>query len=64
MAKKLGVITKNNNIVVNENMETNMQGLYACGDCVGGLLQVSKAVGDGAKAGMEAIKFIRKIHNS
>ncbi len=64
LAKKLGVITKNNNIVVNENMETNMQGLYACGDCVGGLLQVSKAVGDGAKAGMEAIKFIRKIHNS
>lgn len=60
-AKKLGVITKNNYIVVNENMETNMQGLYACGDCVGGLLQVSKAVGDGAKAGMEAIKFVRKI---
>lgn len=59
-AKKLGVITKKNQIVVNENMETNIKGLYACGDCTGGLLQVSKAVYDGTIAGIQTIKYIRE----
>ena len=55
-AKKLGIITQKDKIVVNENMETNIKGIYACGDCTGGLLQVSKAVYEGAKAGLEVIK--------
>ena len=49
-AKKLGVITNKDKIVVNENMETNIKGLFACGDCTGGLLQISKAVYEGTKA--------------
>ena len=60
-AKKLGIITKNDKIVVDENMQTNIKGIYACGDCTGGLLQVSKAVYEGAKAGLSAIEYIRKI---
>lgn len=59
-AKKLGIITKKENIVVNENMETNIPGVYACGDCVGGLLQISKSVYEGTKAGLQAIQYIRK----
>ena len=59
-AKKLGIITNKDRIVVNENMETNVTGIYACGDCVGGLLQVSKAVYEGAKAGLQVIKYLRK----
>lgn len=59
-AKKLGIITKKDNIVVNDDMETNIKGIFACGDCTGGLLQVSKAVYEGAKAGLQAIKYIRK----
>ena len=55
-AKKLGVITNKDKIVVNEKMETNISGLFACGDCTGGLLQVSKAVYEGAVAGLEAIR--------
>lgn len=58
LAKKIGAIVKNNNIVVNENMETNVKGLYACGDCTGGLLQVNKAVYEGAKAAMSIISNI------
>ena len=54
-AKKLGIITNKDKIVVNENMETNIKGIYACGDCTGGLLQVSKAVYEGAKAGLQII---------
>ena len=56
LAKKIGAVVKNNNIVVNENMETTVKGLYACGDCTGGLLQVSKAVYEGAQAAMSIIK--------
>ena len=59
-AKKLGVITSKDKIVVNENMETNIPGIYACGDCTGGLLQVSKAVYEGAKAGLQVIRYLRK----
>ena len=59
-AKKLGVITKKDTIIVNENMETNIKGLYACGDCTGGLLQIAKAVHEGAVAGLQAIKYIKK----
>ena len=58
-AKKLGIITNKDRIVVNENMETNIKGIYACGDCTGGLLQVSKAVYEGAKAGLQVIAGIR-----
>lgn len=29
-AKKLGALTKSDKIIVNENMETNVKGLYAC----------------------------------
>ena len=59
-AKKLGIITNKDKIVVNENMETNISGIYACGDCTGGLLQVSKAVYEGTKAGLQAIKYLRQ----
>lgn len=56
-AKKLGVLTNKDKIVVNEKMQTNISGLFACGDCTGGLLQVSKAVYEGAIAGLEAIRM-------
>ena len=54
-AKKLGIITNKDKIVVNENMETNIKGIYACGDCTGGLLQVTKPVYEGPKAGLQII---------
>ena len=61
VAKKLGIITQKDKIVINENMETNIKGIYACGDCTGGLLQVAKAVYEGAKAGLEVIKRERGL---
>ncbi len=59
-AKKLGIITNKDKIIVNENMETNVPGVYACGDCTGGLLQISKSVYEGTKAGLQAIKYLKK----
>lgn len=60
-AKKLGIIINNNNIIVNENMETNVPGVYAAGDCTGGLLQISKAVYEGAKCGLSIAKKLKNI---
>ena len=62
LARKLGVKIeeKTNNIVVNEKMETNMPGLYDCGDCIGGTLQIAKAVYEGMIAGMSVIKYLKK----
>lgn len=57
-AKKIGVITNNDNIVVDDKMQTNVKGLFACGNANGGLLQVSKAVYEGAIAGLTASNYL------
>ncbi len=60
LAKKAGAFTEGQSIKVNERMETNVPGLYAAGDCIGGLLQISTAVGEGAQAAMSMIPFVRR----
>ena len=59
LARKIGARVENNNILVNENLETNVPGLYACGDCTGGILQISKATYEGTKVGLEIINKIK-----
>ena len=60
LARKLGAEVDGNRIVVDDKMQTTLPGLYAAGDCTGGLLQVAKAVYEGALAGSEAAKALRK----
>ena len=62
-AKKLGAKTENNNIVVNDEMQTSIENIYACGDCTGGILQISKAVYEGTKAGLVIINKLRRKEN-
>lgn len=64
LARKAGAMTDGKHIQVNEEMETNIPGLYAAGDCTGGLLQISTAVGEGAKAAMSMIKFVRSAQKN
>jgi len=59
-AAKMGILTEGTNIVVDENFKTNVDGVFAAGDCIGGFLQVSKAVSDGALAARMMIKGSRK----
>lgn len=59
LARKIGAITEGNKIKVDENMSTNVPGLYACGDCTGGMLQIAKAVYEGAAAGSAASKHVK-----
>jgi len=60
LAKKIGAEVDGNKIVVNKKMQTNIPGLYAGGDCVGGMFQIAKAVYDGANAGIHMLKEVRK----
>ena len=55
-ARKLGALVKDNKIVVSDKMETTIQGLYACGDCIGGIYQIAKAINEGMIAGMNVKK--------
>ena len=60
LARKLGILLDGANIKVNEMMATNVPGVFAAGDCTGGLLQVAKAVYEGAKAGLAAVQYVRE----
>ena len=42
-----GLETENGYVMVDRQMNTNLPGLFAAGDCTGAPLQVSKAVGEG-----------------
>ena len=59
-ARKLGIVVIDGNIAVDENQMTNCEGVFAAGDCTGGLMQVSTSVGEGATAGQRASEFLRK----
>ena len=53
-----------NHIAVNNNMETNLPGVYAAGDCTGTPYQISRATGQGQTAGLNAASFARKKKES
>ena len=60
IARQMGAeLTDKGNVKVNSEMETTIPGLFAAGDCTGGLLQVSKAVYEGSMAGISAGKYVR-----
>jgi thioredoxin reductase (NADPH) len=59
-ALRIGAFIENNNIVVDDNFMTNVPGLFAAGDCIGGLLQVVKAASDGAHAAIAINKFLKQ----
>jgi thioredoxin reductase (NADPH) len=60
-ARSLGIFTAGNFIQVDEKQKTNVPGIFAAGDCVGGFLQISVAVGEGATAARSAIEYVKKI---
>ncbi len=60
-ARKIGAEIDGVRIVTDDNNATTLPGLYACGDCTGGMLQVAKAVYEGARAANHAIKYLRTL---
>jgi thioredoxin reductase (NADPH) len=59
-ALKMGAFVEKNHIVVDDDYMTNVPGLFAAGDCIGGWLQIAKAVNDGGMAATAINKFLRK----
>ena len=59
-AQALGVILNNDDIVVDKQYQTNVPGIFAAGDVIGGFLQISKAVYDGSNAARFIHKYLRK----
>lgn len=60
IAKHLGIALDNDSIIVDENMMTNIPGIFAGGDVVKGLRQIAKAVSDGALAATQISKYLKK----
>ena len=59
--KKAGVkIGGRNCIQVDRMQQTNLSGVFAAGDVTCGGMQIVTAAGEGAVAGMNAIKYVRK----
>ena len=53
-----GLGLEGGSILVNRAMETNLDGVFAAGDCTGKPWQVSKAVGEGLIAGERAAEYL------
>ena len=60
-SKLLGLEMDKNFIKVNSGYQTNLPGLFAIGDAIGGVLQIGKAVSDGIIASKEVAKYIKSI---
>ncbi len=60
LARKVGIlIDEQNKIITDTNMRTNIAGIYAAGDDTRGMLQVAKAVYEGAQAATDVINYLR-----
>jgi len=48
-------------LLIDRNQRTNIEGVYAAGDCTYGGMQIVCAAGEGAVAGMRSAAYVRKI---
>ncbi|MFH1332551.1 MAG: FAD-dependent oxidoreductase, partial [archaeon] len=59
-ARKLGLELTGNSIKTDEKGETSMEAVYAAGEATGQNKQVAICVGEGCKAAINVIKYLRK----
>ncbi len=58
-SKKLGLEMENNCVVTNKWMQTNIPGIFACGDMTGAPYQIHKATYEGMMAALGVSKFLK-----
>ena len=56
-----GIAMENNHVKVDINMNTNIPGCFAAGDCTGKPYQYMKAAGQGQTAALNAVLYLDKI---
>ncbi len=59
-ARKLAIAVEADTIPVDQNQKTNIEGVFAAGDCTGGVKQIATAVGQGAIAGRNIVEYLNK----
>lgn len=57
-----GLETADNHVSVNLSMETNIPGLFACGDITGKPYQYIKAAGQGNVAALSAVSYLSRVN--
>lgn len=60
-ALRMGAFLNKNDIAVDPQFMTNIPGLFAAGDCIGGFYQIAKAVSDGAHASVAVNRYLRSL---
>ena len=62
IARKLGLFMEDNHILIEPDTSTALPKscFFAAGDCTGGLLQISKAVYEGALAGTKVVEYLQQ----
>ena len=58
-----GLETEGPHVKVTRKMETNLPGLFACGDLVGTPYQYIKAAGEGNIAALSAVSYLDGMKN-
>lgn len=58
-ANQLGVIIEKGNVLVDSKYQTNVPGLFATGDIIGGKLQIAKAVADGMHTAEHIVDYLK-----
>ncbi|MFA7055059.1 MAG: NAD(P)/FAD-dependent oxidoreductase [Acholeplasmataceae bacterium] len=58
-ANQLGLIVEKGNLIINQEYQTNVPGIFAAGDITGGKLQIAKAVYDGMEVADYIYKYLK-----
>ncbi len=58
-ATRIGAVVENGNLIVDQDYQTNVEGLFACGDAIGGVLQITKASNDGMQTAISLKKYLK-----
>lgn len=62
LAKKIGIVLDNKNYIeVDKTYQTNISGMFAAGDCIGGNKQVVKSSYDGYMASTYILKYLNTL---
>jgi len=58
-ANQLGLIVEKGNLIIDQEYQTNVPGIFAAGDITGGKLQIAKAVYDGMEVADYIYKYLK-----
>lgn len=60
--REAGILTNESGcVLVDKDQQTNIEGVFAAGDCVCGGMQVVTASGEGGRAGMSVLRYVKSL---